>query len=180
MKLSTCGAVLICAAAAAACDLPPSSEAEKAEAANQMAAEQQRAGAEGKAEEGRLSIKAPGIDIAIEVPDAVRDRAQANVRSEFLPPGSRVRGFHVQGDGGNHAAGRDSVEIRFTAPQPPSDVVGWYNDPARRPKFTISGAERAEGEQVLTGTTAEGAPVRVHLAARGTGTDGRLVLVDRD
>jgi hypothetical protein len=168
------------AAAAAACDLPPSGESERQEAANQMAAERQRASAEGKAEEGRLSIKAPGIDIAIAVPDAVRDRAQANVESEFLPPGSRARGIHVEGDGGNLAAGRDSVEIRFTSPQPPAEVVAWYRDAARRPKFTISGAERAEGEQILTGTTAEGAPIRVHLAARETGTDGRLVLVDRD
>ena len=177
-----CVFLLSAAAAAAACDLPPSGESERQEAANQMAAERRRAGAgaEGKAEEGRLSIKAPGIDIAIAVPDAVRDRAQANVESEFLPPGSRARGIHVEGDGGNHAAGRDSVEIRFTAPQPPAEVARWYNDPARRPKFAISGAEQAEGEQVLTGTTKDGAPMRVHLAARGTATDGRLVLVDRD
>jgi hypothetical protein len=180
MKLRTICMAAIGAGAAAACDLPPSSEAEKAEAANQMAAERQRAGAEGKAEEGRLSIKAPGIDIAIAVPDAVRERAQANVESEFLPPGSRARGIHVEGDGGNMSAGRDSVEIRFAAPQPPAEIVRWYNDPARRAKFTMSGAERAEGEQILTGTTAQGAPIRVHLAARGTGTDGRLVLVDRD
>lgn len=180
MKLRSLSVVVLGAAAAAACDLPPSSEAEKQEAANQMAAERRRAGAEGKAEEGRLSIKAPGIDIAIAVPDAVRERAQANVESEFLPPGSRARGIHVEGDGGNRAAGRDSVEIRFAAPQAPAEVVAWYRDPARRAKFTISGAERAEGEQVLTGTTADGAPMRVHIAARATGTDGRLVLVDRD
>ncbi|HEX8193744.1 MAG TPA: hypothetical protein VF552_12680 [Allosphingosinicella sp.] len=180
MKLSTCCIILAGAAAAAGCDLPPSGESERQEAANQMAAERSRAGAEGKAEEGRLSIKAPGIDIAVAVPDAVRDRARANVESEFMPPGSRVRGVHIEGDGGNLAAARDSVEIRFTAQQAPADVVAWYRDAARRPKFTISGAERAEGEQILTGTTAEGAPLRVHIAAREAGTDGRLVLVDRD
>jgi hypothetical protein len=146
-----------------------------------MAAEQRRAGAEGKAEEGRLSIKAPGIDIAIAVPDAVRDRARANVESEFLPPGSRVSGIHVQGDGGNHAAGRDSVEIRFAAPRPPAEAAGWYNDPARRAKFTIRRTQALQQETVLTGTSAEGAPITVHLAARPDGTtDGRLVLVDRD
>ena len=180
MKLSTCCVILAGAGAAAACDLPPSGESERREAANQMAMERQRAGAEGKAEEGRASIRAPGIDIAIHVPQAVRGRARANVQSEFLPPESQASGIHIEGDGGDRAAGHDSVEIRFTSPQPPAEVVAWYRDPARRAKFSISGAERAEGEQVLTGTTAEGAPIRVHLAARGTGTDGRLVLVDRD
>jgi hypothetical protein len=182
MKLGTILIAGLGAAAAAACDMPPSGESERQEARNQMAAEARAAGAEGKAEEGRLSVKAPGIDIAITVPDAVRGRANANVESDFLPPGSRASGFHVQGDGGDPAAGRDSVEIRFISPQPPSEAAAWYKDPARRAKFTIAGAEPAEGEMVLTGTTAQGAPIRVHLAARsdGTGTDGRLVLIDRD
>lgn len=177
IKICTAG---LGALAAAACDMPPSGESERQEAANQMAAEQRAAGAEGKAEEGRLSIKAPGIDIAINVPDAVRDRAHANVESDFLPPGSRASGIHVQGDGGNRAVGRDSVEIRFISPQPPAEAAAWYNDAARRAKFTIARSERQGAEMVLTGTTAQGAPLTVHLAARGTGSDGRLVLVDQD
>lgn len=174
-------AIATAAAALAACDMPPSSEREKQEVANQVAAEQARAGAEGKAEEGRLSIQAPGVDIAISVPDAVRDRARANVDSEFLPPGSRASGIHVQGDGGDRAAGRDSVELRFAVDRPPAEVAAWYRDPARQPHFTIATAAR-EGEViVLSGTHREGAPLTVRLAARdGGGTDGRLILVDRD
>jgi hypothetical protein len=173
------GAALAGAAVLSACDMP-SGETERQEAAAHEAAEKGPAGAEGKAEEGRLSIRAPGVDIAINVPEAVRGHARANANSEFLPQGSEVSGIHVQGDGGDHNAGRDSVELRFAAAQPPAQVAAWYRDPARRQHFTIAEAAR-EGEGILlTGTTHEGAPIRVHLMPRAGGTDGRLVLVDRD
>jgi len=181
MALRTRALVACTAAAAAACSMP-SGESERQEADNQMAAQQVKAGAEGKAEEGRLSIQAPGVDIAINVPDAMRSRARAEPDSDVLPPGAQLSGLHVQGDGGNRAVGRDSVELRFAAAEPPDAVAAWYRDPARREHFTISGAAR-EGEAiVLTGTGAEGGgPMTVRLTPRqGGGTDGRLVLIDRD
>jgi hypothetical protein len=171
-------AIPLCAAAAAACSMP-SGEGERREADDRM--EQAKAGAEGKAEEGRLSIKAPGVDIAINVPDAMRGRARADTDSDLLPPGSQVSGLHVQGDGGDRAKGRDSVELRFSSAEPPQRVAAWYRDPARREHFTISEARR-EGEAiVLTGASRDGGPVTVRLSpGTGVGTDGRLILVDRD
>jgi hypothetical protein len=169
----------VAAAAAAGCSMP-SGESERQEAAKQEANEQAPPGAEGKAEEGRLSIRAPGVDIAINVPDAMRSRARASADSEVLPPGAEVSGLHVQGDGGDRQAGRDSVELRFLVPQPPEQVAAWYRDPARRAQFTISEARRDGNALVLTGTHHEGSPISVRLEPRGGGTDGRLVLVDRD
>ncbi|HEX8643083.1 MAG TPA: hypothetical protein VF702_04130 [Allosphingosinicella sp.] len=166
------------AAALAGCDMPPSGEGERREAANQMAAERARAGAEGKAEEGRISIQTPGVDIAINVPDSVRGRAHANVRSELLPPGSRASGLHVQGSDG--AAGGDSVELRFAVDRPPAEIAAWYRDPARAPNFTIASAAREGNAIVLAGTSREGGPIHVRLMPRGSGTDGRLVSADRD
>lgn len=172
-------AALCCAAAAAACSMP-SGESERREAAKQEAAEQVKAGAEGKAEEGRLSIRAPGIDIAINVPDAMRSRARAGTDSDVLPPGAQVNGLHVQGDGGD-ATARDSVELRFVSPEPPERVAAWYRDPARREDFSISAARREGGEIVLSGVSHDGGPMTVRLTAgTGAGTDGRLILVDRN
>jgi hypothetical protein len=174
----------LCAGAISACSMPSGEserqEAAKAEAAERAAAADGKAGAEGKAEEGRLSIQAPGVDIAIAVPDAMRGRARADANSDVLPPGAQVSGLHVQGDGGDRSKGRDSVELRFTSTQSPQQVAGWYRDPARRGHFTI-GEARREGEAVvLAGTHADGAPISVRLSPRDGGTDGRLVLVDRD
>ena len=172
-------AIPLCAAAAAAGCSMPSGEAERREADNQM--REVKAGAEGKAEEGRLSIQAPGVDIAINVPDAMRGRARAETNSEMLPPGSQVSGLHVQGDGGDPAQGRDSVELRFSSADAPERVAAWYRDPARRENFTISGARREGGAIVLTGAGKDGGPITVRLSAgAGAGTDGRLILVDRD
>ena len=168
------------AAAVAACSMP-SGESERQEAAKQEAREQVRAGAEGKAEEGRLSIKAPGIDIAINVPDAMRRRARADADSDVLPPGAQVSGLHVQGDGGDPSIGRDSVELRFASAEPPERVAAWYRDPARREHFSISAARQEAGQIVLTGASHDGGPMTVRLSpAGGGGTDGRLILVDRD
>jgi len=169
----------LCAAAAAAACSMPSGEGERREADKQI--EQVTAGAEGKAEEGRLSIKAPGVDIAINVPDAMRSRARANTDSDVLPPGAQVSGLHVQGDGGDRSAGRDSVELRFSAEEAPERVAAWYRDPARRDHFTIGGARREGNAIVLTGASKDGGPMTVRLApGPGAGTDGRLILVDRD
>ena len=175
-------ALIVCAAALAAGCSMPSGESERQEAAKHEAAERVKAGAEGKAEEGRLSIQAPGVDIAINVPDAMRGRARADTDSDVLPPAAQVSGLHVQGDGGDRAAGRDSVELRFASAEPPERVAAWYRDPARREKFTIESARREGSAIVLAGASRDGGPMTVRLApaAGGTGTDGRLILVDRD
>jgi hypothetical protein len=138
------------------------------------------AAAEGKAEEGRLSIEAPGVDIAINVPASMRGRARAEADSELMPPGAEVSGLHVAGNGGDQAAGRDSVELRFTAAQPVDRIAAWYRDPARAQDFTIASARREGEDVVLTGANRDGGPISVRLRARGQGTDGRLVLSDRD
>jgi hypothetical protein len=173
------------AAALAGCSFP-SGESDRQEVANQLAEARAAAGAEGKAEEGRLSIQAPGVDIAINVPESMRGRARAGTDSDVLPPGAQVSGIHVQGDGGTAGGaggtgGADSVELRFTAAATPAEVAAWYRDPARHPHFRIDSARREGDEIVLAGTnTASGGALIAHLRARGSGTDGRLVMVDRD
>jgi hypothetical protein len=157
----------------------PSGETERQEAAEQEAAEQGKAAAEGKAEEGRLSVKGPGLDVAITVPDAMRGQARANIESAILPPDAEGRGIHVE-NGGQRGAGRDSVEIRFSVPRPPADVAAWYRDPARRQQFTIAQMARDGNALVLTGTSRQGGPITVRLAPAAGGTDGRLLLVERE
>jgi hypothetical protein len=180
MRLAAFPVCAAAAVAAAGCSMP-SGESERQEAAKQEANEQVKAGAEGKAEEGRLSIKAPGIDIAINVPESMRRRARADTDSDVLPPGAQVSGLHVQGDGGDRTAGRDSVELRFASAEPPERIAAWYRDPARRGDFSISGARREGAVIILTGASNDGGPMTVRISpGAGTGTDGRLILVDRD
>jgi hypothetical protein len=185
MTMRLAGAAVALAASLAGCEFP-SGAGERQEVANQIAEARAAAGAEGKAEEGRLSIQAPGVDIAINVPEAMRGRARAGTDSDVLPPGAQVSGIHIQGDGGaggqagGEAAG-DSVELRFSSATAPAEIAAWYRDPARHPHFRIDSARREGEEVVLSGTNiASGGRLTARLRARGTGTDGRLVMVDRD
>jgi hypothetical protein len=136
----------------------------------------------GKAEEGRLSIKGPGIDLAISVPEALRGRARVDGDNNIMPPGAAIAGMHVQGNGGDAQAGQDSVELRFTSEQSVEDVAAWYRDPARSADFRVTAARREGAETVIAGTTGgqdAGGTFTARLTARaGGGTNGRLILVD--
>lgn len=128
--------------------------------------------AEGKSDEGKLSLKGPGIDVSINIPEVARRQIRAGDESQLLPPGSALAGLHIQGG----ESGGGGVELRFTSDQPPDQAAAWYRDPARAGEFTIASARSEGAETILSGRTRDGGDFTVHLAARGTGTGGRLVL----
>ena len=139
------------------------------EASNPSAeAEATNATAEGKAEEGRFVLKAPGIDLAVNIPEAVRDRAIIDDESRILPPGASLAGLHVQGNSDGEGKGGDgSAELRFSAPQAPGEVAAWYRDPARGQELSIDSAGREGDQLVLSGRTREGGTgFRVRLRPR--------------
>ena len=172
------GTIAACAALALGAGCGLTGEDERS---NAVAVPPGKAGAEGKAEEGRLSIKAPGVDIAINVPQSMRSRARAGADSDVLPPGAAVSGIHVEGDGGEEGPANDSVELRFVVERPVGEVAAWYRDPARAQDFTIASVRREGEELVLSGTSSDGGgPMTVRLRPHGATTEGRLILVDRD
>ncbi|MDP8993973.1 MAG: hypothetical protein M3N07_03165, partial [Pseudomonadota bacterium] len=74
------------------------------------------AAAAGEAEEGRLSVDAPGMELSIDLPNAIRGELQSDEDSRILPPRARLVGMHIRGEGDG---GGGSVEMRFTAAEPP-------------------------------------------------------------
>jgi hypothetical protein len=134
--------------------------------------------AEGKAEDGRLSIKGPGFDMKIDIPEGVRNDA-ADGDNEILYPGAKLAGMHIEAapDKGQANSG---VELRFTTPDAPDKVAAWYRDPARSGKFTVASAAREGGAIVIRGTQkGDGDPFAVRLTPSGAGTEGRLTLSDK-
>jgi hypothetical protein len=134
----------------------------------------------GKAQDGSFSIRAPGIDMKIDIPAGITSHGDSE--SDLLYPGSTLTGMHVQGsDAAAGAAGKAGIELRFTSFDPAAEIAAWYRDPARSGGFTMVAA-RPEGETlVLSGTErADGDPFELRLSpGRGGGTDGRLMLTDR-
>lgn len=137
------------------------------------------ASAEGKAEDGRVTIKAPGIDMSINIPESIRTRTNVDGDSKIIYPGATLSGMHVQGGSGD--LGNSGVEIRFTSADAPDRVAAWYRDSARAGDFAIRSASSVGNSQVISGiTSGEEDPftLRLNPGASG-GTDARLALSDR-
>ena len=136
--------------------------------------------AEGKAEEGQLSIDAPGFEMKIDIPEGIQREAGINDDSGILYPNSTFSGIHVQGGEGG-ADGDGEVELRFVSTDAPDRVAGWYRDSARSADFSVGSARREADAILIQGTVRDGgSPFRVRLEPRqGGGTDGRVVLADR-
>jgi hypothetical protein len=136
------------------------------------------ASAEGKAEDGKFSIKAPGIDLKLDIPDALAERAEVQGDSNILYPGAKLGGMHVEGGTGGGNGG--AVELRFASADAPDKIAAWYRDAARAADFAINSASREGAGLLLSGKQAgKGDSFSVRLMpAVGGGTDGRLLLGD--
>jgi hypothetical protein len=152
--------------ALAACEAPADNEAAPA----------RNGSAENKAEEGQISISAPGVQLRIDVPEGLRREAAISGDDGLIYPGSRMSGVHVEG-GPQRGRADGEVELRFSSGDAVALVAAWYRDPARARDFTIASSGR-EGEAfVFAGTTRDHGAFRIHLApAPGGGTDGRALV----
>jgi hypothetical protein len=137
--------------------------------------------AENKAEEGQLSISAPGVEMKIDIPEGIRRETNIQDDSGLVYPGSRMSGVHIQG-GRDGQRSDGEVEMRFVSVDPPETVVRWYRDPARVSTFTLDSAGREGEAHVFSGTKKEGnGRFRLRLAASaGGGTEGRLLLTEAE
>lgn len=145
-------------------------------------AETAGAAAEGKAEDGRFSIKGPGFDMKIAIPKGVADQAEVDSDSGLLYPGASLSGMHIEAGGSAAPAKKNSgVELRFTSADAPDKVAGWYRDPARAGDFSVASARREGASVVIAGTQksdGDGFKLRLSPGAAG-GTEGRLTLSER-
>lgn len=151
-------------------------EAEPADARTEIG----QAPAEGKAEEGRLSIKGPGFDLKVNIPEGVSDPADGE--NELIYPGSKLSGMHIEA-GGSTAKARPNggVELRFTSSAPVDKVAAWYRDPARQVRFAVQSVAREGDALVIRGSQkGDGDAFMLRLSpASGGGTEGRMTLSGR-
>ena len=153
-------------ALSAACDAQGGEDGGQAGAGN--------VSAEGKAAENTFSIKAPGVDIKVDIPASARDDMNADGDSDLLYPGAALGGVHIEGGKGGGA-----VELRFSSADAPDKLFAWYRDPART-EFSIEKAEPEGNGFVLNGRDKDGGdPFKIRLAPKsGGGTDGTLSVAD--
>ncbi len=167
---------LAAAAALSACD--GSDRRDEAE----NAAGNGHVSAEGKAEEGKISLKMPGIDMSLSLPKGVADEARAERDSKLLYPGATLRGMAIAAGPDSDKSGDSEVEIRFSTPDPLDKVAAWYRDPARADGFQLRDAAREGDAWRLTGVQKRDQhSFKLRLSPRsGEGTNGRLTIRHRD
>jgi hypothetical protein len=139
--------------------------------------------AEGKAKEGELSVRAPGFEMKVQIPDSVRNEMHGDDNDDLLPPNATLGGIHVEG-GRDDTPGRSQgqVELAFVVTGAPDAIAHWYQDPARGTDFRVETVNRQGAGFVIAGRGTDGdGQFRVTLTPRaGGGTDGRILLSDRN
>jgi hypothetical protein len=138
--------------------------------------------AEGKAEEGKISIQAPGFDLTFSLPKEMSQAAKVDKDSKILYPGATIAGVAVAAGKGGSDADQSEVELRFRTADPVERVVAWYRDPARAAGFRLQSVAK-EGEAVVVAgiQNSDRHPFKVRLAPQPNGgTDGRLTIHHSD
>ena len=140
----------------------------------------ENASAAGRAEDGRLTIEAPGFNLAVTVPEGLDSRTDSGGDSGLVYPGARVVGIHVQGGGDRGDGGRGEVELRLTSADAPDRIVAWYRDPGRADRFTLSSTTTDGDSTVLAGTgRRDNERFTLRVGPRsGGGSDMRLLIAD--
>jgi hypothetical protein len=135
----------------------------------------QSVSAEGKAQEGKISVKAPGVDISFSVPKELTVEAKAGKDNKLLYPNATLSGIaFAAGDKGNQGGDTD-VEVRFKAPDALDKVAAWYRDPARAAGFRLTSERREGTDLVLAGVQRDKHAFKVTLRPGAAGgTEGRV------
>jgi hypothetical protein len=133
--------------------------------------------APGNAQDGRLTVQAPGFNLSMDVPAEIRGEIRAD-NSDFVYPGAQVGGVHVAAGGAGSDEGR--VELTFTSSDGVDRVAGWYRDPSRGNDVHVNSAQASGDAMVLEGTRHgdERFTLRIEPGANG-GTRGSLILSGR-
>jgi hypothetical protein len=134
--------------------------------------------AEGKSEEGKVSLKMPGLDMTLSLPKGVADEARAERDSKLLYPGATLRGMAIAAGPDSDKSGDSEVEIRFSSPDPVEKVAAWYRDPARKGGFQLKRASQEGDAWLFAGVqNRDEHRFKLRLSPRpGAGTNGQLTV----
>lgn len=120
---------------------------------------------------GRIQIKAPGIQGSITLPKMPLDAKNFDIDGVTLYPGSTLKNLKVndtQGDKGGQ------VIVEFESPAAPTVVRDWFRD-----NMTKQGFKVTTKDDNLIGTTDDGQPFALQLGASGDARTKGLMQVGR-
>jgi hypothetical protein len=87
-----------------------------------------------------------------------------------LPPGSAVTGFNLDA----HDKGA-TIDMSFTATTPPDQLRSYFID-----QFRNRGIEASLAGDQVTGKSKDGSPFTIRVSPSPNGSQGKIMLEDRD
>lgn len=119
---------------------------------------------------GTVSFDLPFAKGQVKLPTGMMSNADFDIDGVKMIPGGKITGFNVDAGGNKDAV----VNLKFTAPGTPAEVQKYFLD-----QFAAKGVTaRAEGSG-LSGSGKDGERFVFALAPGGDGTDGTIVIRDR-
>lgn len=123
-----------------------------------------------KADGDRLSLKLPGLNASVTVPDLNMDGGDIDLDGMAVHPGTKLAGMDVDGD-------RDggTVTMRFTDPAAPAQVADHYVKAAPAAGYTLDASrpDRVSGHKREAGKDSRFA---IALRPAGSGTEGTITV----
>ncbi len=118
---------------------------------------------------GRIQIKAPGIQGSITLPKMPLDAKNFDIDGVTLYPGSTLKNLKITDTAGDKEG---QVIVEFESPAAPTTVRDWFRD-----NMTKQGFKVTTKDDNLIGTTDDGQPFALQLSAVGTGKTRGLMQV---
>jgi hypothetical protein len=119
---------------------------------------------------GNISFDVPFAKGQVKVPAGFMAKGDVNIDGVKLMPGSQLTGFNL--DSHNDLS---NVEMSFTAPASPDQVRSYFID-----QFKKQGVAATVSGDALTGKSKDGNPFRIEVGPAATGSQGKIVVQDRD
>ena len=119
---------------------------------------------------GQVSFDLPFAKGEVKIPGMNMDGGDFDIDGVKLMPGSKVSGFTV-----NAGKGESTARISFKAPAGVEETRAYFLD-----QFKGKGVTASASGDGITGTSKDGDPFAIHLAAADGGTQGSIEVHDKD
>ena len=119
---------------------------------------------------GNVSFDLPFAKGQVKVPAGFMSKGDIDIDGVKLMPGSQVTGFNI--DSHND---QSNVEMSFTAPASPEQVRSYFLD-----QFSKQGVTATVSGDAVTGKSKDGDPFRIEVSPAANGSQGRIVVQDKD
>ncbi len=121
-------------------------------------------------ESGNIAFNLPIAEGQVKIPGGFMHEGDVDIDGVKLMPGSKVTGFNL--DSHNDVT---NVDMSFTAPASPDEVRSYFVD-----QFKKQGAEVKLTGDSVTGKSKDGSPFTIQVSPAGSGSQGKIVVQDKD